>query len=102
MMVEVLNGSRVDGLARAVTRRLRARGIDVVDYGSARESIYTVTQILTRRGDSVPAYAVRDVLGVGRVIDRPAPDLLLDVTVILGLDAAPSNPPESEADRTPR
>ena len=102
IVVEVLNGTHVDGLARAVTRRLRLQGIDVVYYGSARESVYTATQILVRRGDSVPARKLREALGVGRVLHRPAEELLLDLTVILGLDAAPRTPPESEADRTPR
>ncbi len=85
--VEVLNGTEETGLARDVTRSLRRQGIDVVYYGSVRDSVWLGTQILIRRGDSVAAVAVRDALGVGTVIEEPEPKLLLDVSVILGMDA---------------
>ena len=86
-MVEVLNATDVDGLARAVTRRLRREGIDVVYYGTARDSTPDSTRILIRRGDSTYARSVRRVLGTGRIESSPAPNLLLDVTVVLGRDA---------------
>ncbi|MGH7580231.1 MAG: LytR C-terminal domain-containing protein, partial [Gemmatimonadales bacterium] len=35
MTVEVLNGSRRSGAARAATRMLRRRGLDVVFFGNA-------------------------------------------------------------------
>ncbi len=87
-MVEVLNSTDVDGLARAVTRRLRREGVDVVYYGTLRDSTPDSTRIVIRRGDSAYARTVRRILGTGRIEVRPAPDLLLDVTVILGTDAA--------------
>jgi LytR cell envelope-related transcriptional attenuator len=88
VLVEVLNSTDVDGLARAVTRRLRRDGIDVVYYGSVRDSAPDSTRILIRRGDSTDARSVRRLLGLGRIASAPAPELLLDVTVILGSDAA--------------
>jgi len=89
MLVEVLNATRVDGLARAVTLRLRRAGIDVVDFGTAAESSLDETQLVVRRGDSAAAYFVRDILGVGQIVVDLDPDLLLDVSVILGHDAVP-------------
>ncbi len=89
IIVEVLNGTRVDGLARQTTRRLRAQGVDVVYFGSVRDSVWATTEVIARRGDTVRAARVRGALGVGEVSFRPAPELLLDVTVMLGLDAAP-------------
>ena len=88
--VEVLNGTTVNGLARQVTWNLRRNGIDVVSFGSAADDDVATTMVITRRGDTTAAGVVRDVLGVGAVLDDPAPQLLLDVTVVLGRDAAES------------
>lgn len=86
--VEVLNGTDVDGLARATTRLLRAGGIDVVHFGTASADTFSATQILVRRGDTVGAVHVVGVLGFGALIVDADPDLLLDVSVYLGRDAA--------------
>lgn len=86
--VEVLNGTSVDGLAREVTQRLRRRGVDVVYFGSAAGEPVDRTLVIVRRGDSATGVAVRSVLGLGRVVLEPDPRLLLDVTILLGADAA--------------
>ena len=88
--VEVLNGTTVNGLARRVTRALRREGIDVVFFGSADDDDVDTTMVIARRGDIAAAGVVQEMLGVGAVVDDPAPQLLLDVTVILGRDAAES------------
>jgi hypothetical protein len=87
---EVLNGIGVDGLARAVTMRLREQGIDVVSYGNAGMDTLSVTQIVARREDTVAASRVRQLLGVGDVRSAPEPKLLLDVSVVLGRDVVDS------------
>ncbi len=87
-VVEVFNATDVDGLARTVTRNLRAKGVDVVFYGSARDSTLDSTQIIIRRGDSTAAVAVQEALGTGRIIFQPDIDRLVDVTILLHLDAA--------------
>lgn len=84
----MLNATDVDGLARDVTRRLRRGGVDVVSFGSASEPGRDSTDLLVRRGDSAAGLVVRDVLGFGRVRLEPDASLLLDVTVVLGTDAA--------------
>ncbi len=89
ILVEVLNGTRVDGLARAITRRLRRQGIDVVYFGTAADSGLDTTRIVIRRGDSTAAVRVRTLLGLGRIVSDPDTTRLLDATVILGHDAAP-------------
>jgi len=88
VLVEVLNTTGVDGLAREATRRLRRAGIDVVSVGSQREDAVDSTVILVRRGDASAGERVRAVLGFGRVQTAADPRLLLDVTVLLGPDAA--------------
>ncbi len=90
--VEVMNGAGIDGLAAATTRRLRALGFDVVYYGTAAADSHAVTRLLARRGDTTAARAVRTVLGFGVVVDEPDPRRLVDVTVLLGRDAADFRP----------
>jgi hypothetical protein len=86
--VEVLNGTTVNGLARQVTRELRRRGIDVVYFGTTDRADSTLG--IARRSDTEAARVVRRALGSGAVLDEPLPQLLLDVTVVLGPDAARS------------
>jgi len=85
--LEVLNGTDVDGLARAVTLQLRRAGLDVVSYGTSADQVDS-TLIVVRGTDPAAGAAVREALGVGRVVAEPDPRLLLDVTVLLGRDAA--------------
>jgi hypothetical protein len=88
--IEVLNGVGVDGLARAVTMRLRERGLDVVSYGNAGMDTLSTTQVVARSGDSTLARRVQEVLGAGAVVVDPDPTLLLDVSVVLGRDVVDS------------
>lgn len=91
VVVEVLNASGRSGLARSATRVLRRAGVDVVHFGNApggaesRDS----TRILLRRGEASAARRVRDALGVGTIVEAPDPELLLDVSVLLGADFTP-------------
>lgn len=88
MLVEVLNGTARQGLARQGTRQLRRQGLDVIFFGTA-EVPTDSTRILIRRGSADAAARVRSALGVGVV--TPMPDSLrrVDVTVILGQDFQP-------------
>jgi hypothetical protein len=84
--VEVLNAAGVPGLADRATDHLRARGFDVVGYGNgapARE-----TAVLDRVSSPALAREVASVLGGAPVVTNPAPDGLVDVTVVLGADHA--------------
>lgn len=98
VVVEVLNATKVLGLARAATRRLRDAGIDVVAVGSDTGAVLDSTQILVRRGPREPGERVANALGVGRPRVLPDPSRLVDVTVRLGRDflargAAPAGDP---------
>ena len=61
--VEVLNGTKRAGVARAATRMLRRRGLDVVFFGNADAAVDS-TQVVVRRGD--PARGGRCVRRSGR------------------------------------
>jgi hypothetical protein len=88
IMVEVLNGTRRQGAARAATRLLRGQGLDVVFLGNA-DSLSALTQVLVRRGDPGRARYVSAALGGGKI--RIDIDTLrrVDVSVILGDDFRP-------------
>lgn len=91
--VQVLNGTRIPRLAAALGMgQLRRVGLDVVSSGDATDEQRAagVTLVLVRRGDTT---------GVGRVLllypkavvrDEPRATLLVDLTVVLGPDAAPA------------
>jgi len=87
--VEVLNGAGVPGLARDVTRALRAAGFDVVYYGNAARSDQDSTLVIDRIGNPSAAAAVAAALGVTRVETVLDTTLYLEATVVLGKDAAP-------------
>jgi hypothetical protein len=86
--VEVLNGTKRAGVARAATRMLRRRGLDVVFYGNA-DAATASTQVLVRRGDPGAGQVVRQAIGTGRVVVDPDTLRRVDVSVILGLDFKP-------------
>lgn len=93
VVVEVLNATEVDGLAREVARRLRRQGIDVVYFGSENRRDLDSTRIVVRRGDTTVARPIREALGLGLVSSELDARLLLDASVIVGRDLVPL-PPE--------
>jgi len=88
VMVEVLNGTRRQGVARTATRILRGRGVDVVFLGNA-DSAETSTLVIVRRGDPERARYVAAVLGAGKIVVEPDTFRRVDVSVILGDDFKP-------------
>jgi hypothetical protein len=83
--VEVLNGTRRAGVARAATRMLRRQGLDVVFFGNADEMVDS-TRVIVRRGDPGRGRDVRLALGAGRILVEPDTLRRVDVSVILGAD----------------
>ena len=91
--VEVLNGTRVPRAGLAIAEKLRDKGFDVVDIRSAEDTrrdgrVYEHTLVLDRVDEARWAEAVAKCLGVEETIHQRNDDLLLEVTVILGLDLA--------------
>lgn len=87
-MIEVLNGTRRQGVARTATRMLRARGLDVVFLGNA-DTAETLTRVIVRRGSPDQAKYVVDVLGAGKIVVEPDTFRRVDMSVILGDDFRP-------------
>ena len=91
VMVEVLNGTRRQGVARTATRMLRRQGVDVVFLGNA-DSLSDSTRVIARRGNAERAHYVAQALGAGRVTVETDTFRRVDVTVILGDDFRPRLP----------
>lgn len=87
-MVEVLNGTRRQGVARAATRLLRSHGVDVVFLGNA-DSAERVTRVIVRRGDPDRARTVAGLIGTGTIVVETDTFRRVDVSVILGEDFRP-------------
>jgi hypothetical protein len=90
--VEVLNATRVRGLARRATMHLRDRGFDVVNVGTSRD-VRDSTLVLDRSGHGDWAGLVARALGGARVEQAPDSSRYLDVTVLIGATWRPPAEP---------
>jgi hypothetical protein len=90
--VEVLNATRVRGLARRATMHLRDRGFDVVYVGTSRDARDS-TVVLDRSGHPDWAALVARALGGARVERAPDSSRYLDVTVLVGTTWRPPAEP---------
>lgn len=81
--VEVVNATRVRGLARRATRALRDRGFDVVAVGTTAEQRDS-TLVLDRSGHPEWARRVARAMGGARIEARPDTSRYLDLTVLVG------------------
>lgn len=89
--VQVVNATRVRGLARRATHVLRDRGFDVVEVGTTGEQRDS-TLVLDRSGHPDWARRLVRAMGGGRVETRPDTSRYLDLTVLVGRAWRP--PPE--------
>lgn len=84
--LEVLNGVGDRGAAERMSEHLRDMGFDVKTFGNARERGHVKTVLLDRSEREGAAQAISDALGGVPVTVKPAPELYLDATLILGED----------------
>ncbi len=84
--VEVLNAAGARGLAKKVSWKLREMGFDVVFYGNAGDTL--AKTVVVERADTScrNARLVAEAIGCKEITYEPDPDLLLEVTLILGKD----------------
>jgi hypothetical protein len=90
--VQVLNGTRVRGLARRATLLLRDRGFDVVETGTINDARDT-TLVLDVSGHPDWANRVAKLFPPSRVQARPDSSRYLDVVVVLGASWRPPTQP---------
>ncbi|MCK4579058.1 MAG: LytR C-terminal domain-containing protein [Candidatus Marinimicrobia bacterium] len=88
LVVEVLNGIGVSGLASRYTDFLRDAGYDVVRFTNAQRNDYPRTLVINRGSNYDRALEVARTLGIEarEVENMPDPSLQLDVTIVLGQD----------------
>ena len=85
--VEVLNATKIRGLARRATLFLRDRGFDVVAVGTTAEQAAT-TLVIDRSNHPEWAQLVARAFNA-KVESRPDTSRYLDVTVLVGADWRP-------------
>ena len=90
--VEVINTTKVNGLAKRAARYLRDRGFDVVSTGTLARTRDS-TLVLDRSGHPDWADRVARSLGAGRAESRPDSSRHVDVTVLLGATWRPPAQP---------
>jgi hypothetical protein len=83
IVVEVLNGTDIRGLARRGMFVLRDVGFDVVSTGNASEPADTTT-VFVRSGRVDWGELAAQAMGGARVVARPDSSRYLDLTVVLG------------------
>lgn len=90
--VEVLNATKVRGLARRATQLLRDRGYDVVEVGTSSGSRES-TLVLARSGHLDWARRVAASFNNAPVEARPDTSRYVDVTVLIGASWRPPAEP---------
>lgn len=90
--VEVLNATRVRGLARRATLTLRDHGFDVVATGTNPDR-FDSTQVLARTGHRDWAALAAKAMGGGTVLMRPDSSREVDLTVLIGASWHPPAQP---------
>lgn len=90
VIVEVLNGCGVSGLADEVAARLRNEDFDVMFVGNADDFGYKETLVVDRSGACAKAITVAEALDVDNVIQQVRESFFVDVSVVVGSDMAGS------------
>ena len=90
--VEVLNATRVRGLARRAAITLRDHGFDVVSTGTNPDE-FDSTKVLARTGHPEWAALAAKAMGGGAVLVRPDSSRDVDLTVLIGASWRPPAEP---------
>lgn len=84
--IEVLNGTRVTGIAMDVAKDLRARGIDVLIVDNAERLDFRESILVDRAGNPRLMRRLSKTLGCRTVLEQIRPAPLVDATFIVGYD----------------
>lgn len=86
LVVEVINATGREGLARQVTRLLREQGVDVVYFGSTDRRPDSTTVMVRRGQDPERGRPVARLMGTKRVTVETDSTRRVDLTILLGAD----------------
>jgi len=84
--LQVLNATRITGLALDKGESLRSWGVDALDRGNAPPWPFNETLLLVRGGERAAVDRLSEYLGGVPVMLQRREDLMLDATLILGQD----------------
>jgi len=90
LRIIVYNGSGVPGIAGEAARQLIQEGFRVVETRNADSFDHETTLIYLYHGELIDAERVREVIGVGEVLEQEANQDVADIIVIIGEDYASS------------
>lgn len=87
-VIEVLNGTNVNGLGQKFTNYLRQNGYDVISTGNADHSNYENTMLIARTADVTKLREVNGtiLLDSDKLFQKTDSSLQVDLTLIIGKD----------------
>ncbi|HEY4687519.1 MAG TPA: LCP family protein [Candidatus Subteraquimicrobiales bacterium] len=85
--VMILNGSGQPGVGERLAKKLADEGFEVRDIRNAESFNYNETRILMYRQKKA-AVEIRDLLGVGVLVDAGISSNIADITIVVGRDYA--------------
>lgn len=89
IVIEILNGTDIDGLAARAGYYLSTFGFDILSIGNAKDNDYENTIVIIQ-GSEQKAKKLADLIHCGRIVDSGVLDELenkkIDLTLILGRD----------------
>ncbi|HPP88016.1 MAG TPA: LytR C-terminal domain-containing protein, partial [bacterium] len=89
IIVEILNGTNISGLAERCRKYLQNyEDIDVQIISAARKKDYTNTLIIDRKGNLKSAQRIKDILKIGEIQTDINVSAVVDIRIILGKDIA--------------
>ena len=88
--VIVYNGAGIPGIAGEAAQVLIRNGMRVIDTKNADRFDYDESLIVVQDGTLENGQRVKDVLGVGTIVDQPSEQDVADIIVIIGTDYVPS------------
>ncbi len=86
VIVEVINATGREGLARQVTRLLREQGVDVVYFGSTDRRPDSTTVMVRRGDDPELGRGIARIVGTRRIAVETDSTRRVDLTIMLGAD----------------
>lgn len=87
--VLVLNGCGQPGVTGPIQEKLIDSGYKVEESKNADRFSYDVTQIITYMDSTEQAIKIKRVLGCGTIIQKKAPQELIDIIIVVGKDLSP-------------
>ena len=91
-VVDVQNGTTIEGAASTAADTLKSKGFSVGDVGNAEQPVFDETLVVYKDGDEGLARAktVIDAYGVGRAVEKSSYyNFEHDILLIIGADNKP-------------